>query len=155
MSGKANKGWRGAPSWSWASVDRPVHWVRERNGPVHIGPYGLMIKPSSSGAYAGLEWEAIRVRRPLAKIEQLSWLREAARTPEKQWTSEKWLTYLPEPFRPQLDPDDPNWEKALASARLRRPLCFLPICSIPQAAAPGQEGMVPSYFFGYTIMLRY
>jgi hypothetical protein len=91
----------------------------------------------------------------LAEIEQLSWLREAARKPEKRWASEKWLAYLPESFRPQLDPDDPSWEKALASAGSSRPLYFLLICSIPQASAPGQEGMVPIYFFGYALMLRY
>jgi hypothetical protein len=155
MSGEANKGWRGAPSWSWASVDGAVHWVRERNAPVHIGPYGLMTKPSSSEPYAGLDWGAIRVRGPLAEIEQLSWLREGARKPETQWASEKWLTHLPELFRPQLDPDDPSWEKALASAGKSRPLYFLLICSIPEAAAPGQEGIAPSCLFGYALMLRY
>lgn len=155
-SGEANKGWRGAPSWSWASVDGPVHWVGERSGPTHIGPYGLMTKPGSSGEYAGLEWGAIRVHGLLAEVEQLSWLREAARNPETQWASEKWLTSLPESFRPQLDPDDPQWEDALASAGSSRPLYFLLICSIPQAAAAlDQYGMAPSCLFGYALMLRY
>ncbi|KAN0095071.1 hypothetical protein V8E51_015782 [Hyaloscypha variabilis] len=155
MSGEANKGWRGAPSWSWASIDGPVHWVRERNCPIHIGPCGLMIKPGNSGTYAGLEWGAIRVRGHLAEVEQLSWLREAARNPETQWASEKWLASLPESSRPQLDPDDPQWEATLASVGSSRPLYFLLICSIPQEVAPDQHGVAPSCFFGYALMLRY
>jgi hypothetical protein len=81
MSGNAAQYWRGAPSWSWASVDGPVHWVRDRHGPVHIGPYALLTKPSGAEAYNGLEWGAIRVRGPLLEAQQLSWIREESKKP--------------------------------------------------------------------------
>lgn len=152
-----DKGWRGAPSWSWASVDGPVHWVREGRGPAHIGPYAVMTKPHSDEAYGGLEWGAIRVRGHLVEVAQLSWIRVEARNPETQSDFEKWLARLPVSSQPQIDPDDPGWERVLEEAGRRRPLYLLLVCSIPPMAGQGheQDGGLPSYLLGYALMLRY
>jgi hypothetical protein len=145
MSDEENKGWRGNPSWSWASVDGPVHWVREGRGPAHIGPYAVMTKPRSDEAYEGLEWGAIRVRGHIVEVEQLSWLREGARNQETQSDFEKWLARLPISSQPQIDPDDPEWERTLDAAGMRRPLYFLLVCSIPPIAVKGKNRMGDSH----------
>lgn len=157
MSGNAAQYWRGAPSWSWASVDGPVHWVRNRHGPVHIGPYALLIKPSGEEAYNGLEWGAIRVRGPLLEAQQLSWIREEAKNPETQSDFEKWLAAGPISSQPQLDPDDPAWESKLEGAGMSGPLYFLLVCSIPRIPTREDEenGEVVRNLLGYSLMLRY
>ena len=156
-NGGPSKGWRGAPSWSWASVDGRVHWVRDRHGPPHIGPYALMTKPSNVEAYQGLEWCAIRVRGHLMDVNQLSWLRDEAKNPETQSDFEKSLATLPVPFRPQIDPDDPEWERALEASGNSRPLYCLLICSIPFVSPEGngQKPAVSSHPLGYALTLRY
>lgn len=157
MSGDAARYWRGAPSWSWASVDGPVHWVRDRQGPVHIGPYALMTKPSGAEAYSGVEWGAIRVRGQLVEAQKLSWIREAAKNPETQSEFEKWLAEQPMSIRPQLDPDDPGWEEKLAEAGMSGPLYLLLVCSIPRTPTqnPEEETGFTGNLIGYALMLRY
>lgn len=157
MSGDATQYWRGAPSWSWASVDGPVHWVRDRHGPVHIGPYAVLTKPSGAEAYNGLEWGAIRVRGPLLEAQQLSLIRGEAKNPETQSEFEKWLAAGHSSNWPQLDPDDPEWESKLEGARMSGPLYFLLVCSIPRISTQEEEqnrGIVPN-LLGYALMLRY
>jgi len=157
MNGDADQRWRGAPSWSWASVEGPVHWVRNRQGPVHIGPYALMTKPSGELAYSGLEWGAIRVRGQLLESQKLSWIRNEAKSQETQSEFEKWFAEQPLSNRPQLDPDDPGWEKKLAEAGQSGPLYLLLICSIPLISSQQaeQETQMPGYLLGYALMLRY
>ncbi|KAF9769937.1 hypothetical protein IL306_012576 [Fusarium sp. DS 682] len=156
MSGDENKGWRGAPSWSWASVDGPIHWARHRQGPVHIGPFAVMTKPNGNEAYGGLEWCAVRVQGHLLDSENLSWIRDEARNPDTQSEFEKWLATQPASSRPQIDPDDPEWERTLEAAGRSRPLYSLLVCSIPLGRAQGEkEGGEPRCLLGFALMLRF
>jgi hypothetical protein len=161
--GGESRGWRGAPSWSWASVDGPVHWAREQSGPVFLGQTGIMTKPScgEQDAYGGLEWAAIRVEGQILEVQQLSGLRAEAEKPETQSDFEKWLITLPLRMQPQIDWDDPSWEEREGQG-MRSPLYALVVRGIPpqqaakgeQAAEGGQAGQ-QQCLLGYALLLRW
>jgi Heterokaryon incompatibility protein (HET) len=153
MSGDSSKSWRGAPSWSWASVDGPVHWVERRNGPLVLGAFMLMSKPGIDEGYQGFEWCALRVRGFLAESGKMSWIREEARNTETQSELEQWLATLPAAGRPTLDVDDPEWERTLESAGRSRPLYFLLVRAFPPVQTP--DGGLQSHYLGYALMLRF
>lgn len=152
-----NDTWRGAPSWSWASVDGAVHWVQGRKDMVDLANYALLDSGhDGAGDYGGLKWASLRARGQLLEIAEVTSLGEEIRGTSSEL--EIWLRQKSRWSRPEMDMDDPSWEALLFSQRRLRPLYFFLIGTAPlgpQESSKDDTGGEDRPFLGWALVLRY
>jgi hypothetical protein len=152
---------RTAPTWSWASVEGAVHWVRDRDGLCFLGAYAAMLQTESQGVYGEPDWAAIRVKGHLLEISEISLLRDEAKQPELRTDFEKRLATYTRRQQPQMDFDDPGFEAWLRSRGETRPLYLLLVSEIAgrekRVGNGGETVQTTSQLgeLGYALLLRY